>query len=146
MSIIAAVGRTIAIDKSTQVSSRPSTTRVKVILDLLDKHPGKVRLQYIDATTEKMIEEFQIIVYDNLHAYCCHCKHQVHEEVQCRLLKGKMQSAQVGDETVEAGDQAVRTLQGDVRDFLNSKKQQKLFLSKPTNVLGDGTFDRLAHK
>lgn len=117
-----------------------------MILDLLDKHPGKVRLQYIDATTEKMIEEFQIIVYDNLHAYCCHCKHQVHEEVQCRFLKGKMQSAQVWDETVEEGDQVIETLQSNARDVLNAKKQQKISHSKPTDVLGDGTLDRLAHE
>jgi len=117
-----------------------------VIFNFLDKHPGKVGLQYIDATTGNISEEFQQIVYDNFSAYCCHCKHQVHEEVQCHFLKGKMQSAQVWDETVEEGDQVIETLQSNARDVLNAKKQQKISHSKPTDVLGDGTLDRLAHE
>lgn len=145
MSIAAAVGRPIAIDKATQ--PRPSTARVKVILDLLGKHPEKVRLQYIDVTTGKILEDFQSIVYENLPAYCCHCKHQGHEEAQCRVLKGKtMKTAQIGYETFEGGDQATEKLQGDARDFLNAKKQIKIALSKATEVPDDDTLDMADHE
>ncbi|KAK4726688.1 hypothetical protein R3W88_031605 [Solanum pinnatisectum] len=44
LSIASAVGKPIAIDKSTQIKSRPSTTRVKVILDLMEKLPNRIRL------------------------------------------------------------------------------------------------------
>ncbi|KAH0730597.1 hypothetical protein KY289_001785 [Solanum tuberosum] len=46
-----AVGRTIAIDKATQDKTRPSTARVKVILDLMDKHRKRMHLQYMDKQT-----------------------------------------------------------------------------------------------
>ncbi|OIT03820.1 hypothetical protein A4A49_02801 [Nicotiana attenuata] len=95
---IAAAGKPIAIDKETQIRTRPSTTRVKVIVDVLDKLPKKVRLQYLNAKTG-------------------------HEENQCRRLKGKaVQAVRVCDETVENEHQIVEKLQGDARDFLNAKR------------------------
>ncbi|KAK4736806.1 hypothetical protein R3W88_000503 [Solanum pinnatisectum] len=45
LSIASAVGKPIAIDKATQIKSRPSTARVKVILDLMEKLPNCIRLQ-----------------------------------------------------------------------------------------------------
>ncbi|KAG5619097.1 hypothetical protein H5410_018921 [Solanum commersonii] len=35
----------IAIDKASQIKSRPSTARVKVILDLMEKLPNRIRLR-----------------------------------------------------------------------------------------------------
>lgn len=58
LSIASAMGKPFSIDKATQIRSRPSITRVKVILDLMDKLPEKVRLQYVDSTTGKIVEEF----------------------------------------------------------------------------------------
>lgn len=86
LSIASAVGIPIAIDKATQTRSRPSTARVKVILDLSDKLPKRVRLQHVDNSTGKVLEVFQEIIYDNLPAYCNVCKHQGHEEEVCRLF------------------------------------------------------------
>ncbi|XP_060170339.1 uncharacterized protein LOC132601255 [Lycium barbarum] len=45
LSIASAVGKPIAIAKATQEKMRPSTARVKVELDLLDKHPNHIRVQ-----------------------------------------------------------------------------------------------------
>lgn len=89
LSIASAVGKPIAIDKATQTKSRPSTARVKVILDLLDKHPNRVRLQSVDTISGKVLEVFQEIVYDNLPLYCNCCKHQGHDETTCRRLQKK---------------------------------------------------------
>ncbi|WMV32307.1 hypothetical protein MTR67_025692 [Solanum verrucosum] len=56
LSIASAVGKPIAIDKATQIMSRPSTARVKVILDLMEKLPNHIRLQFIDEKSGKLIE------------------------------------------------------------------------------------------
>lgn len=58
LSIASAVGKPIVVDKATQLRSRSSTTRVKVILDLLDQHPDRIRLQSVDKVTSRIIEEF----------------------------------------------------------------------------------------
>ena len=39
LSIVSVVGKPVPVDKATQERIRPSTARVKIILDLLDKHP-----------------------------------------------------------------------------------------------------------
>ncbi|KAM3286401.1 hypothetical protein P3S67_025200 [Capsicum chacoense] len=81
------VEKSIVVDKATQVRSRPSTTRVRVILDLMDKHSDLIRLQSVDKViTESIIEESQKVVYNNLPQYCTHYKHQDHDEKKCRLL------------------------------------------------------------
>ncbi|WMV06725.1 hypothetical protein MTR67_000110 [Solanum verrucosum] len=51
-----AVGKPIAIDKATQIKSRPSTVRVNVILDLMEKLPNRIRLQFVDGKFGKLIE------------------------------------------------------------------------------------------
>ncbi|KAG5626546.1 hypothetical protein H5410_011764 [Solanum commersonii] len=48
LSMVSAVGRPIVIGKATQDKTRPSTARVKVILDLMDKLPKRIRLQYLE--------------------------------------------------------------------------------------------------
>ncbi|KAG5609441.1 hypothetical protein H5410_020722 [Solanum commersonii] len=52
LSIASAVGKPIAIDKATQIKSRPSTARVKVILDLMEKLPNRLRLQFVDRKSD----------------------------------------------------------------------------------------------
>ncbi|KAH0650006.1 hypothetical protein KY284_029918 [Solanum tuberosum] len=86
LSIASTVGKPIVIDKATQIKSRPSMTRVKVILDLMEKLPNRIRLQFVDGKSGKLIEVFQEIVYDNLPLYCNYCKHQGHDEDSCRLI------------------------------------------------------------
>ncbi|KAH0669054.1 hypothetical protein KY289_023547 [Solanum tuberosum] len=140
LSIATAAGKPIAVDKETQDRTTPSTARVKIILDLLDKHPNHVRLQFQEKESGKIIEHYQRIVYDNLPLYCTHSKHQGHEENQCRLLLGKTLSQ--GDHLVdETGRDVALTqsdseannmeqLQGDARDLLKSKRVAKRDIEK----------------
>ncbi|KAG5591217.1 hypothetical protein H5410_041731 [Solanum commersonii] len=101
MSIASTIGKPITIDKATQINSRPSTARVKVILDLMEKFPNRIRLQFVDGKSGKLIEVFQEIVYDNLPLYCNYCKHQGHDEDSCRLIsKGNQNNKQIND-TIE---------------------------------------------
>ncbi|KAH0670008.1 hypothetical protein KY289_024501 [Solanum tuberosum] len=62
LSIASAVGKPIAIDKATQIKSRPSTTGVKVILDLMEKVPNRIRLQFVDGKSGKLIELLQKVL------------------------------------------------------------------------------------
>ncbi|KAG5632754.1 hypothetical protein H5410_004471, partial [Solanum commersonii] len=101
LSIASAVGKPIAIDKATQIKSRPNTTRVKVILDLMEKLPNRIRLQFVDGKSSKLIKVFQEIVYDNLPLYCNYCKHQGHDEDSCRLISKRNQNNKQIDDTIK---------------------------------------------
>ncbi|KAG5582926.1 hypothetical protein H5410_053553 [Solanum commersonii] len=91
------VGRPIAIDKATQDKTRPSTARVKVILDLMDKLPKRMRLQYLDEQTG-------------------------HDENSCRLILKKNQDKNHKDDGM-VGDEQFNgeKFQGDLRQILNEK-------------------------
>ncbi|KAG5592381.1 hypothetical protein H5410_042895 [Solanum commersonii] len=119
LSIATTPGKPIADDKATQDHTRPSTARVKIILDLLDKHPNCVRLQFQEKESAKIIEHYQRIVYDNLPLYCAHCKHQGHEQNKCRLLLGTTLSQ--GDRLVDKTGRDVALTQSDSE--ANNKEQ-----------------------
>ncbi|XP_060217204.1 uncharacterized protein LOC132644618 [Lycium barbarum] len=124
--IASAVRKPIVVDKATQVRSRPNTAMVRVILDLLDKHPDRIRLQNVDKVTSRIIDEFQEVMYDNFPQYCTHCKQQGHDDKKCRLLIGNNVVVQKEDVAVmEIEGTSVEKLQGDARDYLNIKKQQQ---------------------
>lgn len=141
LSIAAAAGKPIAVDKATQDRTRPSTARVKVIIDLLEKHSNRVRLQFLEKELGKIIEHYQKIVYDNLPLYCTHCKHQGHEENKCRLFMGKTlsQDDRLGDEAAryvalmqpDSEANNMEQLKGDARDFSNAKRAGQKDIEKP---------------
>ncbi|KAH0706005.1 hypothetical protein KY285_010537 [Solanum tuberosum] len=110
------VGKPVAVDKATQERTRPSTARVKVILDLLDKHPKKIKLFFVDKDSGKVIEHYQEFVYDNLPRYCIHCERQGHDENSCRVFLGKVGAKNQNDATDKGTD--VEQYQG--RDSRNN--------------------------
>ncbi|KAG5576218.1 hypothetical protein H5410_056352 [Solanum commersonii] len=132
--IASAVATPIAIDKSTKIKSRPSTTRVKVILDLMEKLPNRLRLQFVDKDSGKLIEVFQEIVYDNLPLYCNYCKHKGHDKDSCRLISKTNQNNKQIDDTIE-----VASKEND-KDLIQEKKvspptlDSKLSLEAPVFV------------
>nr|XP_033510853.1 uncharacterized protein LOC117275654 [Nicotiana tomentosiformis] len=87
LSIASAVSKALDVDKAIQERTRPSAARVKVILDLLDKHPKKVKLLIVDRISGKTIVHYHEVVYDNLPTYCTYCKYQRHDENVCRVMK-----------------------------------------------------------
>nr|XP_009783436.1 PREDICTED: uncharacterized protein LOC104232043 [Nicotiana sylvestris] len=125
MSIASAVGKPLAVDKATQDRTRPSTARVKVVLDLLDKHPKRIKIHIMDKNSGKVVEHYQEIVYDNLPKYCTCYKHQGHDERSCRwkTVKNK-EDVVVATENEGLGN--LDKLQGDARDFLNAKRAGQL--------------------
>lgn len=161
LSIASAVGKPIAIDKATQTRTRPSTARVKVIIDLLDKHPKNIKLQFIDEKSGKVIEHLQEFVFDNLPSYCNVCKRQGHVGEDCRSLMTRnrsnydMQQEENLIETTIATERImpaevlalaeemskVEKLKGDARYFLNA-----LQLAKSSGSLVDVGKDRTHQK
>ncbi|KAG5604740.1 hypothetical protein H5410_026232 [Solanum commersonii] len=125
LSIASAVGKPIAINEATQIKSSPSTARVKVILDLMEELPNRIRLQFVDGKSGKLIEVFQEIVYDNLPLYCNYCK-QGHDEDSCHLFSKRNQNNKQIDEIIEValkGTIDSEKYQGDAREILNEKRK-----------------------
>lgn len=143
LSIASAVGKSLAVDKATQDRTRPSAARVKVIIDLLDKHPKKIKLLIVDRISGKSIVHYQEVVYDNLPTYCTFCKHQGHGENVCRVRNEK-EGKDVRAEEVTSGSNMpvveVSTcdkLQGDAREYLNAKRMNQRAMEIAGYKLGD---------
>lgn len=130
MSIAAAVGKPLAIDKATQDRTRPSTARVKIIVDLLKKHPKKVTLQILDSVSGNIVELHQQIVFDNLPKFCVFCKHQGHDLTECRIRKQKTGIEEeieedLLDNQIRIEVNKIDKLKGDARDFLYKKRAEQ---------------------
>ncbi|KAG5619190.1 hypothetical protein H5410_019014 [Solanum commersonii] len=81
-----------------------------------------MRIQYVDQKTGKSVEQFQKFVYDNLSFYCNFCKHQGHNESDCRLLLGKT-AARNQEEASQVGSE-IEKYQGDAREILDEKRAE----------------------
>ncbi|KAG5582009.1 hypothetical protein H5410_052636, partial [Solanum commersonii] len=98
--LVVAIWKPIAIDKATQIKSRLSTAKVKVILDLMEKLPNRIRLQFVDEKYGKLIE----LLFD---------------------VEKKSNNKQI-DDTIEValkGTIDSEKYQGDVREILNEKRK-----------------------
>ncbi|KAG5570266.1 hypothetical protein H5410_060032 [Solanum commersonii] len=105
--IASAVGKPIAIDKTTQIKSRPSTTRVK----------------FVDEKSGKLIEVFQEIVYDNLLLYCNYC-----------ALKGTTDSEKYHDDVREILNEKRKTVDVDQSKATSLDQQLVASTSKQNRV------------
>lgn len=96
LSIASAVGKPLAVDKTTKDRTRSSAARVKVLLDLLKKHPSKVKLKIVDKKLGKLLNSITrlcLIIYQNI-ALSVSIKGMKTEYVACcrgRLLQLKRQ-------------------------------------------------------
>lgn len=97
--------------------TRPSTAKVKVLINLLNKHPKRVRINIVDKNSGRIVEHYQQIVFDNLPEYCTCCKHQGHDGNSCRRrIEDGKETAARGD--VVEGLGSLDKLAGDARDYL----------------------------
>nr|XP_033515996.1 uncharacterized protein LOC104111582 isoform X2 [Nicotiana tomentosiformis] len=135
LSISSAVGKPLAVVKATHDRTRPSTARIKVLLDLLERHPKRVKIHIVDKSSGKSVEHKQEVVHDNLSRYCTYCKHQGHDERLCHLMNGKTKEDDAVARQKSAGHDdflsaietsSVEQLKGDARDFLNAKRAGKI--------------------
>ncbi|KAG5614532.1 hypothetical protein H5410_014356 [Solanum commersonii] len=137
LSIASTIGKPIAIDKATQIKSRPSMARVKVILDLMEKLPNRIRLQFVDGKSGKLIEVTQEIVYDDLPLYCNYYKHQGHDEDSCRLISKRNQNNKQIYDTIEVAlkttGKQVKLAEND-NDLIQEKQVSPLALNNKLSL------------
>lgn len=75
----------LAMDKATSTKSRPTTAKIRVELDLAKPRSREVLVEirnyigYLETFTQK-------VEYEDLPAYCNHCKIQGHSDEKCRIL------------------------------------------------------------
>lgn len=116
--IASAVGKPIAVDKATKDRTRPSTARVKVLINLLDNHPKKIKIKILDTKSGKMIENDQQIIFDSLPKYCTLCSHQGHDINSCWWnMDGSNDT--VAYPTDHEGSYSMSASGCDAREFLN---------------------------
>lgn len=66
--------------------TKPSCTKVNVLVSLADKLPEEVEIKVISSSGKAVKVKKIKIKYDFLSRYCKNCKLQGHSEVQCRVL------------------------------------------------------------
>nr|XP_009784900.1 PREDICTED: uncharacterized protein LOC104233234 [Nicotiana sylvestris] len=148
MSIASAVGKPLAIDKAMKDRTRPSAARVKVLLDLLDKHPKKVKISVVDKICGKSNDFSQKVIYDYLPMYCTCCKHQGHDEISCRAMKGRNKNAKENTEQISRTDldeNCVEQLQGDARQLLNAIRDANQLEDNDNVTKLQGVVDHTSH-
>lgn len=76
----------MSLDMATVNKTRPSCARVKVLIDLLDDLPKKVRMDIENEATGTVRTEWVKIQYDYIPKYCKECRLHGHNEEECRRL------------------------------------------------------------
>lgn len=85
-SLASAVGKPLKLDMATINKTRPSCARVKVLVDLLEELPKKVRMDIENEATGEVRTEWVKIQYDYLPKYYKSCKLQGHGDFECWKL------------------------------------------------------------
>ncbi|XP_070010414.1 uncharacterized protein [Nicotiana sylvestris] len=148
MSIASSVGKPLAIDKAMKDRTRPSAARVKVLLDLLDKHPKNVKIFVVDKLSGKSNNFHQKVMYDYLPMYCTCCKHQGHDENSCRSMKGRNKIAKGNIEQKSRNDLdeiSTEQLQGDARQLLNAIRDANQLQENDNVTQMHGVVDDTSH-
>nr|XP_016515351.1 PREDICTED: uncharacterized protein LOC107832063 [Nicotiana tabacum] len=148
MSIASAVGKPLAIDKAMKDRTRPSAARVKVLLDLLDKHPKNVKIFVVEKLSGKSNNFHQKVMYDYLPMYCTCCKHQGHDENSCRSMKGRNKIAKGNIEQKSRNDLdeiSTEQLQGDARQLLNAIRDANQLQENDNVTQMHGVVDDTSH-
>ncbi|XP_019230680.1 PREDICTED: uncharacterized protein LOC109211587 [Nicotiana attenuata] len=91
-SLPSTVGIPQYLDLATVNKTRPSCARVKVLVDLLDELPKKVRMDIVDEATGDVRTEWVIIKYDYIPKYCKECKLQGHDMIECWRIHPELMS------------------------------------------------------
>ncbi|KAG5586273.1 hypothetical protein H5410_046707 [Solanum commersonii] len=92
----------------------------------MEKLLNRIRLQFVDEISGKLIEICQEIVYNNLPLYCNYCKYQCHDEGSYRLISKKNQNNKQIDDTIKVilqdvdtsniGHQTTTRIKGDINN------------------------------
>ncbi|XP_070040103.1 uncharacterized protein LOC142177333 [Nicotiana tabacum] len=81
--IVGPIGNPLVMDKATTTKSRPTTTKMRVQIDLVKPMLSTVRVD-VRNQQGKMEAFDQKIKYEAMPAYCSHCKVQGHSIKRCK--------------------------------------------------------------
>ncbi|WMV35181.1 hypothetical protein MTR67_028566 [Solanum verrucosum] len=88
--IATAVGKPLQLDQATVNKTRPSCTKVRVLVDLAASLPKSVIMKVIDEVTGSVKTETITVKYDYIPKYCLECRMQGHDLHNCRLLHNEV--------------------------------------------------------
>lgn len=104
-SLASAVGKPLHLDLATINKTRPSCAKVKVLLNLLDNLPTKVRMDILNEMSGTVRTEWVTVRYEYLPKYCKECKIQGHDMFECwrihpELMESKKDKQKIAKEAV----------------------------------------------
>jgi len=86
---VAPIGVPIITDKATLSKTRPTTTKIKVEVDLSKIMVTEIQIKVKDEDG-KSESITQRVEYESVPDYCFHCKVQGHKNDSCRMLHSEL--------------------------------------------------------
>lgn len=92
-SIASAIGKPLQLGMVMINKTRPSCTRVKILVDLLANLPEVIEIEVVNNKQNEPSIQIVKIQYDFVPKYCKTCKLQGHDEEECRTLYPELKKA-----------------------------------------------------
>ncbi|OIT02899.1 hypothetical protein A4A49_54772 [Nicotiana attenuata] len=83
--IVEPIGIPIIMDKATLSKTRPTTTKIKIEIDVTKTLLHEVQIDIMNENGQ-MESIIQKVEYESIPEYCSHCKMQGHSDLKCRIL------------------------------------------------------------
>ncbi|OIT20579.1 hypothetical protein A4A49_56079, partial [Nicotiana attenuata] len=99
--LLSPIGKALYLDLASFQKTRGSVAKVKIQIDLTKERPHHVWLGYDDNQDENGDGEWLEVQYDNIPAYCTHCKHLGHSEYLCEIRIKEEEKKQRKEEEVK---------------------------------------------
>ncbi|XP_060182422.1 uncharacterized protein LOC132612098 [Lycium barbarum] len=90
--ILAPVGIPLTMDKATTTKTRPTTTKVRVEIDLMKSLVHEINIHILNSNGNFDIIT-QRVEYESVPPFCFHCKVQGHQDNICRIVHPELKNA-----------------------------------------------------
>jgi len=121
---VAPIGVPIIADKATLSKTKPTTTKIKVEIDITKAQISEIQIVVKNEDGE-LESTNQRVEYENVPEYCFNCKAQGHSDENCRILHPELRGSDNKNSTNETQMQQQKKVEDLNEASTNSNGMQK---------------------